>query len=412
MSRADLFGAGSGPGPALALSERQRLDWLRLIRSESIGPRTFRSLINRHGGAAAALDALPDLLRKAGKAELRICTMADAEAELAELTRLGARLVALGEKDYPAALAAIDSAPPLLTILGRADIAARPCIAIVGSRNASAAGSRMAEKLAQMLGLAGITVVSGLARGIDTRAHDASQPTGTVAVLAGGLARPYPRENLGLMQRIAETGCVISEMPLGCEPRAREFPRRNRIVSGMSLGTVVVEAARRSGSLITARFALEQGREVFAVPGSPLDPRAEGTNDLIRSGATLVTSAEDILEVIRPMLETGPSPTRQLREDSAGQAGEQLWDELDLPGLQHEPAPRATSAIAYEPELDAAGGDDPLVRIVGLLGPSPVEVNDLARLLGLDIRAVQAALTELDIAGRLSRLDGGRVALR
>jgi DNA processing protein len=413
MSHADLFEPADGARSTIALSDRQRLDWLRLIRSESIGPRTFRSLINRHGGAGVALDALPGLVKRAGRAPLRICTVQEAEAEIDGLSQLGARLVALGEKDYPATLAAIDTAPPLLAMLGKPQAAGRPCIAIVGSRNASAAGSRMAEKLAQALGLAGFTVVSGLARGLDSRAHEASLPTGTVAVLAGGLAKPYPRENHGLLQRIAETGCVVSEMPLDCEPRAREFPRRNRIVSGMSLGTVVVEAARRSGSLITARFALEQGREVFAVPGSPLDQRAEGTNDLIKSGATMVTGPEDIIEVIRPMLAGGPLSGRQLREDTEAQQGEPLWDELDLPGLAQGETPRSLAEpFAYEPELDRAATDDPLARVVNLLGPAPVRVDDLVRLLSLSPRAVQAALTELDLAGRLARLDGGRVALR
>ena len=267
------------------LTEEQRLDWLQLIRCDNIGPRTFRTLLNRFGGAGAALDALPDLVKRnaAGRA-IKMASRAEAEEEMAACARLGVRFVALGEPDYPIALRAIDAAPPLIAVRGRALVLAEPGVAIVGSRNASAAGLAFADRLARGLGRAGFVIVSGLARGIDLAAHRASFETGTIAVLAGGHARPYPPDHAPLLDQIAERGAVISEMPLNWEPRGRDFPRRNRIVSGLALGTVVVEAARRSGSLITARFASEQGREVFAVPGSPLDPRSEGTNDLLREG--------------------------------------------------------------------------------------------------------------------------------
>jgi DNA processing protein len=290
----------------LQLTDEQRLDWLRLIRSERIGPRTFRALVNQYGGARAALDALPEIARRSGRSALRVASRAEAEREIETLTRLGGRLVAQGEPDYPRPLRAIDTAPPLLAIQGAAEVLHRPTIAIVGSRNASAAGGAFAERLAAELGRAGYVVVSGLARGIDARSHRAALATGTVAVLAGGLARVYPTENVPLVEAIvAAGGAVAAEMPVAWEARGRDFPRRNRIVSGLSYGVIVIEAAHKSGSLITARFALEQGREVFAVPGSPLDPRAHGTNELIRGGATLCASAEHVIEVLAPLIARG-----------------------------------------------------------------------------------------------------------
>ncbi len=398
----------------LRLTDAQRFDWLRLIRSENVGPRTFRALINHAGGARAALEALPDLVRQAGRAPLRIASQRDAEEEMAATLRIGGRFIALGERDYPYALAATDMPPPLIAVRGNAAALSRPMLAIVGSRNASAAGSRMAARLAMALGQAGLAIVSGLARGIDTHAHEAGLFTGTVGVLAGGLAKPYPAENLPLLERMLEKGCVVSEMPLTSEPRARDFPRRNRIVSGMSLGTIVVEAARRSGSLITARFALEQGREVFAVPGSPLDPRAEGTNDLIKRGATMVTAPEDVLTVLAPMMETGASPPPRLEEGQPPMDEEPLWDELDLPDFPAALSVPRTDSYQAEAELQGAiaGAVDPAARIVDLLGPAPVEIDELVRLLGVDIGTVQAALIELDLAGRLERQGGNRVALR
>ncbi|HLJ70297.1 MAG TPA: DNA-processing protein DprA, partial [Roseiarcus sp.] len=287
----------------IRLTDAQRFDWLRLIRSENVGPRTFRSLVNSCGGARAALQALPELARRGGARAVRIASVKEIEQELEAARRIGARFVALGEADYPPLLRQIDSAPPIISVRGAAEALQRPTVAVVGSRNASAAGLAFAERLTRGIGAAGYVVASGLARGIDQRAHIASLETGAVAVLAGGLARPYPPEAAPLMEKIAAKGAAISEMPIEWEPRGRDFPRRNRIVSGLALGVVVVEAARGSGSLITARFAAEQGRLVFAAPGSPLDPRAEGTNDLIRNGATICTKAGDVIADLEPMRE-------------------------------------------------------------------------------------------------------------
>ena len=290
-------------GRPLKLGHRQRIHWLRLIRTENVGPATFRDLINRFGSAEAALAALPELAMQGGRKTLpRIPGEDEAEAELERATQCGAAIVAIGEADYPAMLRTMPHPPPLVSVRGSAAVFAQPAISIVGARNASLSGVKMARMLAQALGAEGHAIVSGLARGIDAAAHEAALPTGTVAVLAGGLDQPYPPENIPLMERIAaEGGAVISEMPFGWQPRAQDFPRRNRLVAGLSFGLVVVEAATRSGSLITARMAGEMGRTVFAVPGSPLDPRAGGSNGLLKNGATLVTAAQDVLDVLRPM---------------------------------------------------------------------------------------------------------------
>ncbi|MGQ3674724.1 DNA-processing protein DprA [Xanthobacter sp. TB0139] len=365
------------------LSPAQRRDWLRLIRTENVGPRTFRALLNQFGGAAAALEALPALAHRGGRLlPPRNPSVSEAEDEIAALEALGGRLVALGEAEYPKALRMLDDAPPLLAVRGRPDILRNHMVAIVGARNASAAGRTIASRLARDLGLAGWTIASGLARGIDTIAHEASLGTSTVAVLAGGLARPYPPQNLALMERIAEEGAVVSEMPLNWEARARDFPRRNRLVSGMSYGVVVVEAALRSGSLITARLANEQGREVFSVPGSPLDPRAEGTNSLIRQGATLVSCAQDILDVLSPMAD-GHVPS--------------IADASAAPAL-FPPVPNPD--------------DDVRSRLSMLLGPAPVSIDDLVRLSGFGAPEIQAALLELELAGRIDRPGTGLIALR
>lgn len=419
----DLFDHAENGGLGTArLNDEQRLDWLRLIRSQSIGPRTFQNLINRFGGAAAALAELPGLLKQNGKGNLIVCSRDDAAREIDAMLRLGARFVALGEAEYPAALAAIDSPPPLLAVMGQAAIFSRPCVAIVGSRNASAAGMRMAERLASGLGAADVVIVSGLARGIDTRAHGASLLTGTVAVLAGGLAKPYPSENKALLASILAHGAVISEMPLNHDPRAQDFPRRNRIISGVALGTIIVEAARRSGSLITARFALEQGREVFAVPGSPLDPRAEGTNDLIRKGATLVGAVQDVIEVIEPLVARNAVSREDVREaDDSPQTSEPLWEELDLPGILAAPHAPLVAEEWHAPLASKGAGknarpgdalDALRQRLMSTLSHSPVEVNDLARILGEEPHRLQAMLFELELAGVIERSDGGRVALR
>jgi DNA processing protein len=393
------------------LTDEQRLDWLRLIRAESVGPRTFRALVNRFGGAGAALEALPDLARRGGKPALRIPTRAQVEAEFNAATRLGVRFVAMGEPDYPRALQAIDTAPPLIGIRGGLEALAKPAVAIVGSRNASAAGLTFAERLSRQLGEAGFLIVSGLARGIDTRAHRAALSTGTAAVLAGGQDRIYPAENERLLSSILEQGgAILSEMPMGWEPRGRDFPRRNRIVSGLAYGVVVVEAARRSGSLITSRFALEQGREVFAVPGSPLDPRAEGTNDLIREGATLCTSVEHVTSVLEPLIAAGPRPDSEAREPWRPGDVEELWDELDLPEVSAAPIRVVTLHDREAVEPDAAERPS-AERLLDLLGPSPIAVDDLARQAGLSIRTVQMTLLELEVAGRLERHGGNAVSL-
>lgn len=401
---------------AVVLTERQRLDWLRLIRSESIGPRSFRALSTRFGSVAAALEALPELARSAGRS-IRICSMAEAEREFEALRRLRGRFIALGEPDYPVPLQAIDSAPPLIAVLGEAAALLRPCVALVGSRNASVAGLKFTAKLAQELGDAGFIIVSGLARGIDTAAHGASLATGTVAVLAGGLDEVYPPQNLGLFERLQSNGAAVSEMPLGWAPRGRDFPRRNRLVSGLALGTVVVEAAHKSGSLITARFANEQGRQVFAVPGSPLDPRAEGGNHLIREGATLCSEASHVIEALAPLLRPDaafPHPTTWIREEGRTGEAEPLWDELDLPEVAPAPQTATLSATDWgepaEPLAPQDGGDLLRVSLLGLLGPAPVSVDDLVRASGRPARDVSRALLELELDGTVLRHPGGTLS--
>ena len=292
------------PVPVTTLGDGERLACLRLIRSENVGPVAFRTLVNHYGGAEAALEALPDLARRGGRRRpSRICPPDRARRELDAATAIGATPIFTIEPGYPAVLAALDHPPPLLYIKGQSGLLNdQPTIAIVGSRLCSAAGAAFTRTISGELGRAGFVVVSGLARGIDAAAHDASLPTGTIAVLAGGLDNVYPPEHRQLYDRISEAGTLVSERPPGFQPRGKDFPRRNRIISGMAYGVLVVEAARRSGSLTTARFAGEQGREVFAVPGHPLDPRAEGTNQLIKSGARIVTTAEDIAADLAPML--------------------------------------------------------------------------------------------------------------
>jgi DNA processing protein len=378
------------------LSDEERFDWLRLIRSENVGPRTFRALLERCGGAAAALSALPELARRGGAGRpIRVAGVDEIEREIEESLRLGVRFIAYCEPDYPPLLRHIDAAPPLLALRGREEALQQPAVAIVGSRNASAAGLAFTDRLARGLGHAGYVVVSGLARGIDQRAHVAALETGTVAVLAGGHAKPYPPEAAPLLPRIAENGAIVSEMPIAWEPRGRDFPRRNRIVSGLALGAIIVEAARGSGSLITARLAAEQGREVLAAPGSPLDPRAEGTNDLLRDGATLCARVEDALSALEP-LRTHASvgrveetrPNDDLWLDEPADAGEPAWAERDDSGET------------------AVGG-----RVAALLGPAPVSIDVLARVANADVRLVRAALIELELAGRIERSGGDRVAL-
>lgn len=388
------------------LDDEQLVDWLRLIRSENIGPRTFRQLINRFGGASAALEALPDLaLRVTRGRTIRIAARDEILQEIDEARARGVRFVTAGDPDYPPLLAEIPDAPPVIALRGDSAVFARDSVGIVGSRNASAVGLAFAERLAHGLAAADFVVVSGLARGIDAIAHRATISTGAIAVLAGGHARPYPAEHERLADEIAARGAVISEMPLNWEPRGRDFPRRNRIISGVSRAVVVVEAARRSGSLITAKFAVEQGREVFAVPGSPLDPRAEGTNDLIRQGAMLCTRVEDVIEGLNGTASnrTQTDLFERLEPDAAP---EPLFDELDFFAAPPPPPfERAEPARDWPPvaETDPREAADPLELILGLLGPAPVAVNDLARTSGLPAHIVQRVLVELDVAGRLIR---------
>ena len=367
-------------GQSFPLSELERLDWLRLIRSENVGPRTFYRLMKYYGSPRAALTALPDLARRGGASgPARVCSRADAEREIKTGQALGVRIVANGEAEYPERLAMIDDAPPLLAVRGKMAALTKPMIAIVGSRNASAAGIKFAERLGHDLGAAGFAIASGLARGIDAAAHRASVKTGTVAALAGGQDCIYPPENVPLADAIMADGALVTEMPMGWSPRARDFPRRNRLISGMSVAVVVIEAAQRSGSLITARLALEQGREVFAAPGSPLDPRCEGTNGLIKQGAAIVTEANDVISVIRPIL---------------GQPIELAEAPPDQP-QQPVTEPRGTERS----------------KICDLLGPTPVAIDDLVRTAESSPAAVRAVLLELEIAGRLRWHRGSQVAL-
>ncbi|HWE05750.1 MAG TPA: DNA-processing protein DprA [Rhizomicrobium sp.] len=363
------------------LSDSERRAWLRLARAQNVGPVTFAALIERFHSASAALRELPRLARRGGAAgDLRIPGEDEAERELETLHRAHGRLIASIEPDFPTGLAALEAPPPLISVLGRHEILAREMVAVVGARNASALGRKFATELASDLGRAGLGVVSGLARGIDTAAHEGALATGTVAVLAGGVDDIYPPENARLYARIVDTGAVVSEMPIGQKPQAKHFPRRNRIISGLARGVVVVEAAEGSGSLITANFALEQGREVFAVPGSPLDPRAKGTNRLLRDGAALTEGAGDVLDVLQPLI------GHAFREPTDG-------------------------SIAWAAVADDRGETKLREKIEELLGPAPVVVDELVRQCAAPAAAVLSILIEFELAGRLHRESGGRVSL-
>lgn len=358
------------------LSDEEWLARLMLARSDSVGPATFRDLLNHFPSALMALEALPDLAQKGHRKQpLRIPTRNEIERELKALSKLGARILVFGDTLYPAYLAQIDPPPPAICVKGDLSLLEKQAIAIVGSRNASAAGSKLSGLIAHDLGHAGYAVVSGLARGIDAAAHRASLDTGTIAVLGGGLDTFYPEENRALQKQIAECGLLIAEMPIGTQPRANLFPRRNRLISGLSVGVVVVEAALRSGSLITARYALEQGREVFAVPGSPLDPRTRGANSLIKQGAVLVEEAADIISALEQplsfrLLEPSNAPYLPPQEDS-----------LDI-------------------------SDEARERVLRALGPTPVQKDEIIRHTGLSASAVGVALIELALANRLQRETG------
>jgi DNA processing protein len=366
------------------LADRDRIDHLRLVRTEGVGPVTYRRLLDRYRTATAALDALPRLARAGGRANpLVIPAQAVVEREFARTAQAGGRIVFIGDAEYPALLAMMDDAPPCLIVQGDMSLASDRCVAAVGGRNASINGQRMAETLAAELAQH-VTVVSGLARGIDTAAHTGAMRTGrTIAVIAGGIDCPYPPENTDLHRRIAEQHLIVTEAPIGTVPQARHFPRRNRIIAGLSLGVVVVEAAPRSGSLITARLAQEQGREVFAVPGSPLDPRARGGNDLIRQGAVLVENAADVLENL-PM-ETVEMADRRVSAWSREQGAEPV---ADTPKSEEEACATVLSCLSADPTM----------------------VDDLLRRCQLSPSVTMAVLLELELAGRVETLPGNRVA--
>lgn len=367
----------------VALSDEERIDWLRLARTEHVGPITFHQLLHRFGSAAEALAEIPKLAERGGRRQPLVpCSKETALRELEAIQACGGRLIAGCEEEYSSVLATLDDAPPLLSIKGQSHLMHRRGLAIVGARNASLNGVRFAERLAQELSAAGLVIISGLARGIDGAAHKGSLKHGTIAVVAGGLDIYYPPEHHALQDEIAENGLVIAELPPGTRPQARHFPRRNRLVSGLSMGVLVVEAALRSGSLITARFALEQGRDVMAVPGSPLDPRCRGTNNLLREGAILVETAGDVLAA----LEHAAPP--QITEEK-----DWLFDKFDM-------------GYANTAEHQAVKE-----QIITLLSPTPIMVDELRRECQTSPALLALVLLELELAGRLERFPGNRVAL-
>lgn len=374
----------------------EKLDWLQLTRSGNIGPRNFQMLLSRFGSAAAALKALPELMRAGRLSHVVVAPRDEIIREMEEASRQGIEFIGLNEPDYPAALREIDSAPPILSFRGNLAALKMHSVSIVGSRNASAAGLVLTERLARGLGEAGLCVTSGLARGIDAKAHRACLKTGTIAVLAGGQNRIYPAEHTRLAEDICENGAILSEMPLNWEPRGQDFPRRNRIVAGLSLGTIVIEAAMRSGSLITARLANEQGRQVFAIPGSPLDPRAEGTNNLLKEGATLCTGADDIIDALEPVRRNG-----FVKQD--------LFREAPKPFLSAENSD--TDSLDIADETAAVDENDIAARIKDLLSPAPVALDELLRSSGLQAAQVHVALLDLELSGDLQRHPNGMVSL-
>ncbi len=429
----DLF--SSHPPITPPTTEEDRLSWLRLIRSPRVGPSTFHRLLAEHGSAQAAIDALPDVARVAGVRTYTACDLGTAEREIDAARACGARLLLHGTPEYPAALAAITDPPPVLWAIGRVELLQGPGIALVGARNASSLGSRMARRLAEGLGHAGLTIVSGLARGIDTAAHRAALKTGTVAVMAGGVNVIYPTENTPLYDLISEQGLLLSEQPMGMVPQARHFPRRNRIISGLAHAVIVVEAAEKSGSLITARDALDQGREVMAVPGHPVDGRAGGCNLLIREGATLIRGAEDALRSLGPVsrLAAAPSPQEQT-PPSAGTptapSGASQRHNARPPRAACKPAPppsapgtRARSQGALPPQRSPAAdcavierastfAEAPLRdRLLSMLGPSPMAEDQLIRDLEQPAAVVMAELVALELDGMIQRHPGGLVTL-
>jgi DNA processing protein len=411
------------------LTQDERFAWVRLTRSENIGPRSFAALMERFGSALNALDALPDIIKHGKPARaVTLASKEDVEREFEAIEACGGRFIALCEPDYPPLLRLIDTAPPVISARGDVTALARSKVAIVGARNASAAGLAFTERLARGIAEAGHVIVSGLARGIDARAHQASLETGTIAVVAGGLGQVYPSDHVALLEKILQRGAVISEMPFGWEARGRDFPRRNRIVSGISQALVVVEAARRSGSLITARFAAEQGRQVFAVPGSPLDLRHEGTNDLLQEGASFCTKAEDVTEALARQ---GMARRYEELAESSYNSDKYspLWEELGLfddprklgsfPAVLNERVPLKEQGDASmgadqaeNRQEEAAREIDLTAAILCLLGPTPVSIDELIRLGGFSARQVRMALLQLELAGRLEFHGNSLVSLR
>jgi DNA processing protein len=364
------------------LTDAERIDWLRLIRTRNVGPRLFTELLDRFDTATDALNALPALARRGGgRRKFDIPGPDRAAAELAALHAAGGHAIALCEPDYPETLAAIADPPPLLFVKGDTARLSAPAIAIVGARNASSNGRRFAEEIAGQLGEAGFVVVSGLARGIDAAAHTGALATGTVAAIAGGIDVVYPPEHEDLQQQIAAQSALVSEQPVGTQPTARHFPARNRLISGLARGVLVVEAALKSGSLITSRLALEQGRDVFAVPGSPRDPRCRGTNDLIRQGAILTESAADIVEAVSRQVITPQSRERP---------------------------PDLLQPVETKEEIEPVSVQE---KIVELLGAAPTGVDELVRECHMSAAAIQSTLLELELAGRIERHPGNRISL-
>ena len=365
--------------PLPPTTEEERFTWLRLLRSRRVGVSTFHRLMAEHGTAQNALAALPEVARQAGLETYEICPAGVIEAELTAAKAAHARLLCFGEADYPALLAELDDAPPMLWAIGDVGLLDTPTVSIVGARNASSLGTRMARALAHDLGAKGYTVVSGLARGVDTAAHLATLDTGTIAVMAGGVDVIYPAENTTLATDIAKQGLRLSEQPMGVQPMARHFPRRNRIISGLSRGVVVVEAASKSGSLITARDALDQGRDVLAVPGHPFDARAAGCNQLLRDGAHLIRNAEDVIEALAT-----PDTAKPEQEEMALTPAPQTRDLHDTAALHQQ--------------------------ILDRLGPSPVAEDQLIRDLNAAAKEVNPALTDLELEGKIQRQPGGLLA--
>ncbi|WP_180299394.1 DNA-processing protein DprA [Bartonella tribocorum] len=382
----------------ILLTDHQRLNWLRLLRSENIGAVSFRNLIDYYKTAENALAALPELNRKGeGTASLKIASLEDAEKEIQEAERSGVRFIGMGEPDYPAFLKVTDSPPPLIAIKGNVSIFQRTSVGIIGSRNASAAGKKLTAQFAHFLGKADFVTISGLARGIDSVAHQASLKTGTVAVMAGGIDHIYPPENKKLHEDIiANGGAIISEMPISWKPRAIDFPRRNRIIAALSLGLLVVEAALRSGSLITARQAAEMGRLIFAIPGSPLDPRSVGTNNLIKDGALLTTHPSDIIETLTPLI--SPLPNSQLN----------FFEEPSSFKIEKE---NFNSASEKNSHPSLTSDDAARAAVLSALSTTPIDLDTLSTHSGVSLPTLYLLLVELELAGKLIRHSGGCVSL-